>query len=145
MQTVVGSPELVRAAGDHKPGIPLRDSPLVVLVLDAHLDDVAVAVEVLGVEAGLFFGLGPGAGSEVALGGVGGEAREDVEGLLVQEAGDEVIFAVTFEEGLDQYSAAIEPVTSPARVLTSAQKAGFSEAGPIASGKLWVSSEKGGI
>ncbi len=101
---VVSGPglRLVGAARDHEPGVFTGDAPLAVPILDAHLDDVSVIVEVFGVEAIFGLGLGPGAGAraqgvrgrEVAFGAVGGEAGEDVERALVQEAGYEVVFAV---------------------------------------------------
>jgi hypothetical protein len=75
---------------------------------------VAVAVEILGVQAGLLLEFGPGAGGgpqsvrgiQVAFCAVGGEAGEDVEGLLVEEAGDEGVCAVAFKEGFDQVQGA---------------------------------------
>jgi hypothetical protein len=41
-------------------------------------------------------------GGQVAFGAVGGEAGEDVEGLLVEEAGDEVVRAVILQQVFDQ-------------------------------------------
>ena len=110
VKAVVRPPELVRGARDQEPGVSVRDAPLAILVLDAHLEDVAVAVHVVGLEAGfgLRFGPGPEGGAQgvgrgqVVLGAVGGETGEDVEGLLVEEAGYEVVPAVALQEGLDQ-------------------------------------------
>ena len=62
VEPVVGPSEVVRCARDHEALVPLGDPPLAVRVLDAHLEDVAVAVYVLGLEARLGLGLGPGPG-----------------------------------------------------------------------------------
>jgi hypothetical protein len=96
--------------GDHEPGVLVGDAPLAPSVNDAHLEDVAVAVDVLGVEAWLLFGLGPGSQGrpqgvgrrQVALGAIGRETGEHVEGLLVEETGREVFRAMPFEEVFDQ-------------------------------------------
>jgi hypothetical protein len=96
---------LVGGTEDHEPRVFVGDAPFASCVHDAHLEDVAVAVDILGVEAGLLFGLGPGSHArpqgvgrrQVALGAVGREAGEHVEGLLVEKAGREVFRTVLFE------------------------------------------------
>ncbi|CAA9448025.1 hypothetical protein AVDCRST_MAG82-3522, partial [uncultured Rubrobacteraceae bacterium] len=95
---------------NHEPRVLPGDAPLAAPVLDAHLEDVAVAVHVPGVEAWFLLWLGPGSRGrpqgvwrpQVALGAVGGEAGEHVESLLVEKAGYEVVLAVVFEEVFDQ-------------------------------------------
>src|SRR5215203_3879855 len=89
---------LVGGPGDHEPRVFVGDAPLAASVDDAHLEDVAVTVYILGVETRLLFGLGPGSQGrpqgvgrrQVALGAVGGETGEHIEGLFVEEAFDQV-------------------------------------------------------
>jgi hypothetical protein len=110
-QAIVGAAFFVQASFDHQPGIAFRDLPIAGRVGNAHLQDAAIAINILGVEAVLLVleRIRSRAGADVPrlpgqcpLRAVGVEPRHHVDGLLVKYARDLGVAAIALGQLLDE-------------------------------------------